>query len=415
MSESRAVVVGGGIAGMAAAAALLRAGWEVTVLEQADAFGEVGAGLAVSANGLAAASWIGASDAIEASGHRIRPLGARDHRGRWIMRAHGPDDASNMLWLNGIHRQRLHGALTLAASGATLMTSCRVTGVDPSSVEGPRALVRYRIDSGPRSLAAEAEVEADLVVAADGIASTVRRETFGHDGVAYSGFTCWRAVVDDADLIGDDFTIYWGPGAEFGAVRISPTEVYWYGFPQAPAGAQVTDELAAAQAYTEAWCDPMRAIVRATRPEQLIRHDVHHLAEPLPSFVRGRVVLTGDAAHAMIPTMGQGANTSMEDGVTLGALLRAAGDVQPAPSTRRPPATGRLSPATLNSVLGQYDTTRRSRTQSIAARSVMLMRLGAGTTHPWASAVRRLVLGSVPPHVGTRGAGSMLTWTPPRP
>lgn len=114
-----ATVVGGGISGLATAASLLRAGWQVTVLERAAAFGEVGAGLAITRNGVAALDAIGAADGVRAVGRQTFVAGTQDSSGRWLMRI--PDgglDPGAMNWACGVHRQRLHAVLLGAGSGA---------------------------------------------------------------------------------------------------------------------------------------------------------------------------------------------------------------------------------------------------------------------------------------------------------
>src|SRR5215472_3964851 len=114
-----AVVAGGGIAGLAAAVALAQAGWRVTVLERAPAFGEVGAGVGFTGNGMAALHALGVAEAVRTAGHLARHAGYQDRSGRWLLRL--PETLSDpqaITTICGIHRQRLHDTLRQAAETA---------------------------------------------------------------------------------------------------------------------------------------------------------------------------------------------------------------------------------------------------------------------------------------------------------
>jgi FAD binding domain len=96
------------------------------------------------------------------------------------------------------------------------------------------------------------------------------------------------------------------------------------------------------------WHDPVPALLAATPPDALSRLDIDDLGGPLPTFRRGRCVLLGDAAHAMAPDLGQGANQALDDAATLVRL------------------TGTTD---LDRALDEYDRLRRPRTQRIARRA----------------------------------------------
>lgn len=187
MVERAAIVVGGGIAGLAAAASLSRAQWRVTVLERAVAFGEVGAGLAVTRNGMAALRAVGADESVRAAGHPLFVAGTQDERGRWLMRL--PDagaDPEATTRAYGVHRQRLHDALLRAAGDADLVPGAEVVSVEAGEPDGAPATVTFRTGAGERTL------DADLVVGADGIHSVVRARLWPGARLAYSGYTSWR-------------------------------------------------------------------------------------------------------------------------------------------------------------------------------------------------------------------------------
>jgi 2-polyprenyl-6-methoxyphenol hydroxylase-like FAD-dependent oxidoreductase len=395
VAEQRtATVVGGGIAGLAAAVALAQAGWQATVLERAPHFGEVGAGLAITGNGMVALDALGAGHAVRAAGYQTSTAGMQDPSGRWLLRV--PDTGARLravttLW--GLHRQRLHAALlevARAADGVELVTGAEVTAVQAGQAGAAPATLTWRTSAGPR------EHEAGLIVAADGVRSTVRAQLCPAARPRYSGSTCWRAVIPDT---GSDGRLIetWGPGTEFGALRVSDGELYWFGYFRHPEGARFDDELAAARDRFSGWSPRIRDLVAATTAGQLVRHDVYHLPGGLHTYVRGRVVMIGDAAHATLPTVGGGASTALEDALCLGRLVAA------------PVAAG----ADLGTVLAGFDQVRRARCRKIARIATLVARFGADLGGGWRQPVRNAVLRLTPPRLMATAASSVVDWTPP--
>lgn len=395
-SALSAIVVGGGIAGLATATGLLHAGWRVKVIERESAVSELGAGLAITKNGMAAVDALGLGEILRKQGVPIVVTGQQDHRGRWIMRQ--PRDDRRFLDTNralGVHRKRLVAVLEAGArataGGAEMVLGATVFDVQAGDPADGPALVRW-VDRG----GAESEAEADLVVVADGVRSQVRDLLVPDVDVVYSGKTCWRAVIEDTHLVDDDFVMVWGPHTEFGAVRISPTEVYWYGYFLATANTAFPDELTAAQSHFAHWQPRVRAIVASTAPDQLLRHDVVHLPRGAPRYVAGRAVLVGDAAHALVPTMGQGANLCLEDAASVGRMIS------------EPVHAGQP----LDRALARYDAVRRPRGRAIARRSVMTGRMGADLGPGWPQHLRNAALRLIPTTATVRAGSRILNWTP---
>ncbi|MHA7280981.1 FAD-dependent oxidoreductase [Arthrobacter sp. MDT2-2] len=386
--EHHAVVVGGGIAGLAAAVSLLQEGWKVTVLERARAFTEVGAGLTITPNGMSALAPLGVDAAVRAAGYRIRMAGTTDEHGSWLLRVPPARTSSSSQEVYGIHRQDLHGVLLAAAHGAMLMGGTRVVSVTPGIPGGAKARVDCVSATGAVSY------DADLVIGADGLRSTVRGLVASGTAPRFSGKSSWRGIVPDSALVTEDFTVRWGPGTEFGAVRIGAAQVYWYGYTSSEEGYRWPDEKAAAMHHFREWADPVRPLIDRTPGDQVLRHDVYDLAPHLRTFVFGRVVLIGDAAHAMIPTMGQGANSSLEDGACVGLLIG------------RPVNEG----VSLQSALSTFDASRRPRTQKIARRSRSAGRFGAGLESRISITVRNTVMRAVPAGPAMKAGASVLTW-----
>lgn len=390
MNGPTVIVVGGGIAGLAAAAAVLRAGWHVVVLERRPAFTEIGAGLAVTANGMAALDAVGAGPAVRAAGCRLFVAGTRDHRGRWLVRVPRTDDPGSLTWVCGMHRQRLHAALAAAASDAELVAGADVLAVEVGDAAAP-ARVSWRQDGEEHSAVA------DLVVAADGLRSVVRAQLFPGVRLGYSGMTCWRAAVTPETDPDDDFVIVWGPASEFGAIRTGEREVCWYGYVRHPADSPFPDEPAAARRLFAGWPAAVTDVIGATSPESLLRHDVYELAGSLPRYADGRVVVIGDAAHPMLPTMGQGANSSLEDAACVGGMIA------------RPVRRG----ADLLATVEEFDRVRRPRTQAIVRRSRLTARFGAHVPGGLPKTLRDTAMRLMPAATTARAGARILRWSPP--
>ena len=132
MAEVRtATVVGGGVAGLASAVSLSQAGWQVAVLERAPEFGEVGAGIAITGNGMTALGAIGAAEAVRDAGYQTSTAGYQGPDGRWLMRIPDVPSLRKVTTIWGLHRQRLHAAVldTARAAGVELINGAEVIEV----------------------------------------------------------------------------------------------------------------------------------------------------------------------------------------------------------------------------------------------------------------------------------------------
>ncbi|GAA2342351.1 FAD-dependent oxidoreductase [Streptomyces kunmingensis] len=311
-AQARAVVIGGGIGGLTAALALHLRGWQVTVLERARELKPVGAGISLAPNSQRALDVVGLGDEIRSLAAWEGDGGLLTPKGRWLSRA---DPALAAERFGGplvlLHRATLVGRLAAGLPADAVRTASDARLADAGDPADPRRPARVTTPEG--------ELEAELVVGADGIRSAVRGALFpAHPGTTYAGFTTWRVLVPP---LGRSFVEHesWGPGHLWGTHPFADGTVYAYAAAKVPPGqtARDGDERAELLRRYGSWHDPIPAILDAVEPGQVLRHDVHHIAEPLPAFHRGRVALLGDAAHAMAPTLGQGGNQAIEDAVVL--------------------------------------------------------------------------------------------------
>ncbi|GGZ42226.1 FAD-dependent monooxygenase [Streptomyces poonensis] len=404
---AHAVVIGGGIGGLTAAAALHRDGWRVTVLERAGSLDPVGAAISLAPNALRALDVIGLGDEIRGlaawqdgagparTGVAGDEGGVRVPSGRWLARSSTAAAAERFGGpLVLLHRATLIERLAARLPDGTVRLATAATLVDRG---GPGRPARVGTADG--------ELEADLVVAADGIRSGVRGALFpDHPGPVYSGFTTWRVVLPVPGLTSSTLASHetWGQGRIWGTHPLKDGRTYAYAAAVTPEGQQAPDdERAELVRRFGDWHDPIPAVLAAARPEDVLRHDVHHIAEPLPAHHRGRVALLGDAAHAMPPTLGQGGNQAIEDAIVLALSV-----------PRLRPGAG----APVAESLAAYTAARQPRTTAITRRAVRVARLNM-MSHPVGTAVRNAaiaVLSQAGPALFLRGFDGIADWRPPR-
>ena len=355
MARARAVVIGAGVGGLAAAAGLCSAGWDVTAFERATSLEPVGAGLALAPNGLRALDVIGAGNPLRALAVP-QELGIRRSDGRWLMRSTTghmiADRFGDPVIL--VPRAAVIDALTARVPDGVLSLGTEVTSVEP----GGNAAARIFTTAG--------QLEADLVVAADGIGSATRPALFpAHPGLRYTGLTTWRLLT--GPVTGPvPMAESWGRGTVFGVMPLSDGRVYCYAAASAAPGTRAGDELAELARLFGTWHEPIPTLLATARPQDVLRHDVAVLAAPLPSLHRGRAVLLGDAAHPMTPNLGQGACQALEDAAVISLLAAGTG------------------PDAVTGMLARYTAARLPRTTDVVRWSRR-----AATMTTWALASRR--------------------------
>jgi 2-polyprenyl-6-methoxyphenol hydroxylase-like FAD-dependent oxidoreductase len=292
-----------GIAGLTAAAALAQRGWSVRVHEQSPDLREIGAGLFVWPNGVEALRDIGALESAIAGGSALRTWSIFDDRQRQLQG--GVLDGAYC-----VARRELHGSLANAALAAGVDVQLNSTVISATG-------------TGAITLADGEELKADLVIVADGINSRVR-ETLGVTATRYDlRYGAQRLFVQGASSDPVDYNPeYWNGSWRVGIAPTGPGRLYLYMF--CPPG----DRVGCARPLDHAaWMRAFPAIADALSrlPNETDWRAINELQ--CDRWSVGRAVLLGDAAHAMAPNWGQGANSTMRSAVLLADSLTKTDDV----------------------------------------------------------------------------------------
>jgi salicylate hydroxylase len=312
----RAVVVGGGIGGTAAAVALARAGIDVRVYEQAQQLAEVGAGVSLAPNGLRMLEQLGVGDGIERLGARHLSTELRLSDGRPAQ--HEPHQFARAGRNVGIHRADLLGLLVAELPPGTVRTGHQCTGLHQDA-EG--AVV---------SFANGTTATADVVIGADGIHSGLQGSVVTPAEPVFSGVVAYRGLVPRVGGCPADTMRMWvGESKHFLVFPVRAGRLLNYvGFAQSDTSVRESwsapGDPAALAGHFAGW-DPVIAevIAAVSKPGGSGFQWGMYDRAPLPRWSSGRLTLLGDAAHPMLPHLGQGVNQALEDAVALATLLGA--------------------------------------------------------------------------------------------
>ena len=348
----RVLVVGGGIAGLATARAVLSYGIECDVVERSAVWSHPGTGVYLPANAVRALDELGLGAALRDSATEIGRQRFLDHRGRLLLEV-----GLATLWGTrgaclAIEHRGLHEILR---EGISVRLGATITALHD---EGAQA--RATFDDGSSGLY-------DLVVGADGVHSWVRTHVFTSSQPRFVRQASWRLLVGGFPQI-SHWTVLLGRGKAFLTVPLGGGRIYCYADVDAAACVDPTggDPAKFAALYRE-FAEPVTTIL-----SEYLRTGARPYFSPIEEvvqepWVRGRVVLIGDAAHAMSPNMAQGAGMALEDAHVLAETIAAARPLEDFEARRRP----RVS-------FVQAQTRRRDRTRSLPpfVRSAILRLAG---------------------------------------
>ena len=356
-------IAGAGIGGLTLGCALAHQGIPFRIFERAPELKPAGAGIALADNALRALAHIGLRERACAAGMQLRRADLCDAAGRVIAGAGELPFPTVVMSRTGLQRVLLEPVAAHVECGRA------ITGY---AQQANRVRVRFADGS---------ERDADALVGADGLHSSVRRAMRGDEPVRYSGQTSWRAIADVALPDPERMTESWGIALRFGIVPLQHGKVYWFAVADAPAGeSDPADVRAMLLARFARWHEPIARVIAATPNGSILRTDIND-RRPLRQWIDGRIALLGDAAHPMTPNMGMGGCQAIEDAVVLADALARERAVETA--------------------LARYQKRRVRRANKFVSRSFMLGRIAHARSAPlrW---MRDAVLGAVPRSLAVR-------------
>ena len=335
-----AVVVGAGIGGLTASLVLSRVAARVTLVERAERPSEVGAALALQPNGMAVLDRLGLLPAVEAVSARIDRMDIRSVTGRKLLSAGMPDLGAGLDHAIAVRRTELHRLLLEAVAGVASVDTrfgCVAVSADPDGA------VRLTSPAGSVPDLGSMTLRADVIVSADGVNSAVR-STGGFESRVSSGSSYVRSIV--RGRASPWFEEYWTPLGSFGQAPLGGDLVYFWAAAHVGAAADAVARRDLG-AFRQEWRRVLPAaadlLERVSSFDDLLVNTVRRV--DCRRWFSGRLVLLGDAAHAMAPNLGQGANSALVDGVVLTEELTTAPSVTAALAgydKRRRPLARRL-------------------------------------------------------------------------
>jgi 2-polyprenyl-6-methoxyphenol hydroxylase-like FAD-dependent oxidoreductase len=318
--SERAVVIGGGIGGMATAAALVNAGVDAAVFEQSPELGEIGAGVGLQIRAMKALREMKLFEAVLDIGEQIQRLEIRSWNGRRLASIPVAEISREL----GAPALVVHRAELLDVLARGLLDAGRVT-------LGARCVsVRDEGDTSTATFEDGSEQSGSLLVGADGVRSVVRRTVVGDTELREPGFLAWRAMpqFEHDAVAGGVAHIAIGRGRLFGLFPGSRGRTFWFGsgIPRRDGDLPRDQWKSEALKDYEGWFEPVETVIEATDVSQIYRNPLYD-RKPLTSWGSGRITLVGDAAHPMLPTLGQGAGQAVEDAAALATQVGRVGDI----------------------------------------------------------------------------------------
>lgn len=375
-TSRKALILGAGIGGLTAALFLQKQGWEVVIYEKKESLSEFGAGIVLAANAMYVLHQLGLAEQVQAAGAKVGTAEIHTWEGKLITTVPVAKQAVQYgTYSYLIHRVKLQTILfdNLAEQTTVIMNKKMIEFEQDSS----QVVVRFNDGT---------EDTGHLLIGADGIHSHVAQQLWGSVPLRYSGYTAFRGITPFTDKhyipeLGGGFES-WGSGRRFGFSQIGDGQVFWFAAINSEPGMEIECKKQHVLRQFKGWHHPIEQVIKETDERVILTHDIFD-RKPLKHWSQGRVTLLGDAAHPMLPNLGQGGAQAMEDAYVLAYGLES------------------ISPHSLSSVkeaIHRYETTRKPRVNRVVRQSRRMARM-VQMSNPVTIMLRNRLLSVLPDNI----------------
>ncbi|MBV7340122.1 FAD-dependent monooxygenase [Chloroflexi bacterium TSY] len=366
------IIVGGGIGGLTTAVALQQHGYDAHVYEAAPAIKPIGKGIWVPTNAMLVLDRLNLGNEIAAKGIALERIELCDMR----------DGLLQAIDLTAVYKR--FGRTTTSILRADLQETL-VAALQDRTLHLGKRCIDLQDDNKSATVIFEdgTSVTGDVVVGADGIRSRVREAVVPNVALRYSGQNCYLGVANFSLSSTSTGTVreIWGGKVRFGYSAVSGDKIYWFAPVKSSAdSAMPIDPLETLCHLYNDFPSSVLDIINHTSGEEIIRPALYDF-DPIERWHKGRIVLMGDAAHAMTPNLGQGGAQAIEDAYVLAHLLQA-GD-------------------SLESAFAQYQTIRQPKARKIVTTAWRLGQI-AHMANPWLRRLRNLAFQWTPAYLKQR-------------
>ena len=311
MKRNKAIIVGGGIGGLATAIALEKIGWDYVLLEQSPQIREVGASISIWNNGIHCLKELGVKALFKEKAIFINEAVVQNHYGDVLTNMDFSNSKKHFkILFSTIHRADLINILLQPIPPKKIILNSKVRSFSEDTTG-----ITVQLDCHKK-------FKGDFLIGADGIHSTIRKKLGDERTLRYAGYTCWRGIVKirGSFLSKETSILGIGPKSFYGLAWLKNGKLFWFAAVSTPPDSSKELKLNILKEAFSIWPNSIKEVINRTPSDSIIRNDIYDLP-PIKKWGKGRCTLIGDAAHPTTPNLAQGGGMALEDAVELAHSL----------------------------------------------------------------------------------------------